>query len=190
MSGEASTRPARIATSKRSPLVARLDRSAGAVFILPAVLVILAFSIFPLLASLYVSMTRLSFSEGGIHLTFVGLGNYAKLVVGIDHNHFIGVTVPLTPLTATILFVVYGGFAFLLFRYVRGPGRTVIGFVGRLVTAVIAGALVWLVVDTIMTSGRPGTLVVTMIYVGVDVSLQYLLALGLALLVVQRLPGR
>jgi multiple sugar transport system permease protein len=111
-------------------------------------------------------------------------------VVGIDRTHFVGVTVPLTPLTAAVLFVVYGGFAFLLVRYLRGPGRTVLGFVGRLVTAVIAGALVWLVVDTVMTSGRPGTLVVTLIYVGVDVSVQYLLALGLALLVVQRLPGR
>src|SRR5712664_1826309 len=191
MSGQLSARPVPMAASSRwSLLVARLDRSAGAVFILPAVLVILIFSIFPLVASLYVSLTRLSFSEGGIHLTFVGLGNYAKLVVGIDRTHFIGVTVPLTPLTAAVLFVVYGGFAFLLVRYLRGPGRTVLGFVGRLVTAVIGGALVWLVVDTVMTSGRPGTLVVTLIYVGVDVSVQYLLALGLALLVVQRLPGR
>src|SRR5216684_3902229 len=183
MSGQLSARPVPLAASSRwSRLVVRLDRSAGAVFILPAVLVILIFSIFPLLASLYVSLTRLSFSEGGIHLTFVGLGNYAKLVIGIDRTHFIGVTVPLTPLTAAVLFVVYGGFAFLLVRYLRGPGRTVLGFVGRLVTAVIAGALVWLVVDTVMTSGRPGTLAVTLIYVCVDVSVQYLLAVGVAYL--------
>ena len=190
MSGQASTRAVPAAASAWRPLVARLDRSAGAVFILPAVLVILAFSIFPLLASLYVSLTRLTFSEGGVHLTFVGLGNYAKLVVGIDRAHFIGVTVPLTPLTAAILTVVYGGVGFLLVRYLRSPGRTALGFVGRLVTAVIAGALVWLVVDTVLTSGRPGTLVVTLIYVTVDVSVQYLLALGLALLVVQQIPGR
>jgi len=98
--------------------------------------------------------------------------------------------VPLTPLTAAILTVVYGGVGFLLVRYLRSPGRTALGFVGRLVTAVIAGALVWLVVDTVLTSGRPGTLVVTLIYVTVDVSVQYLLALGLALLVVQQIPGR
>src|SRR6266446_4946909 len=187
MSGQASTRAVPIAASARSPLVSRLDRSAGAVFILPAVLVILTFSIFPLLASLYVSLTRLTFSEGGVHLTFVGLGNYAKLLVGIDRSHFIGVTVPLTP---AVLAVVYGGVAFLLVRYLRSPGRTVLGFVGRLVTAVIAGGLVWLVVDTVLTSGRPGTLVVTLIYVSVDVSVQYVLALGLALLVVQHIPGR
>jgi len=87
MSGQASTRRVPFAASGWNPLVARLDRFAGPVFILPAVLVILAFSIFPLLASLYVSLTRLSFSEGGVHLNFVGLGNYAKLVVGIDRTH-------------------------------------------------------------------------------------------------------
>src|SRR6266700_6629595 len=97
MSGQASARRMPVAVSRWSPFVSRLDRSAGAVFILPAVLVILTFSIFPLLASLYVSLTRLSFSEGGVRLTFVGLGNYAKLLVGIDRTHFIGVTVPLTP---------------------------------------------------------------------------------------------
>src|SRR6266567_3606695 len=190
MSGQASARRMPVAVSRWSPFVARLDRSAGAVFILPAVLVILTFSIFPLLASLYVSLTRLTFSEGGVHLSFVGLNNYAKLVVGIDRTHFIGVTVPLTPVTGAVLAVVYGGFAFLLIRYLRGPGATVLGFVGRLFTAVIAGGLIWLVVDTVLTSGRPGTLVVTLIYVSVDVSVQYLLALGLAVLVVQHIPGR
>src|SRR2546428_12398878 len=154
MSGEASARQVPVAASRRSPLVARLDRSAGAVFILPAVLVILAFSIFPLLASLYVSMTRLSFSEGGIHLTYVGFGNYAKLLVGIDRTHFLGVTVPLTPLTAVVLLVIFGGFAFLLVRYLRGPGRTVAGLVGRVGTAVIVGALAWLVVVTVMICRR------------------------------------
>ena len=34
-------------------------------FILPAVVVILGFSIFPLVASLYVSLSRLRFSAGG-----------------------------------------------------------------------------------------------------------------------------
>lgn len=189
MSGEAPTRPVPVAAQWR-PLTARLDRLAGPVFILPAVLVILAFSIFPLLASLYVSLSRLSFSEGGVQLTFVGVDNYAKLLVGIDRAHFLGVTRAITPVSAAILVAVYAGFVYLLVRYARGRRRTALGLVGRSLAALIAAAGVWLVVDTILTSGRPGTLVVTIIYVGVDVSVQYLLALGLALLVVQRLPGR
>jgi multiple sugar transport system permease protein len=188
MSGQASTRAIPVAASRWR--VARLDRYAGPVFILPAVLVILAFSIFPLLASLYVSLSRLSFSEGGVELRFVGLDNYSKLVVGIDRSHFLGVTSAITPLSAAVLVAVYGAFAYLLVRYARGPNRTALGLVGRLFVALIAGAGVWLIVDTVLTSGRPGTLVVTLIYVGADVSVQYLLALGLALLVVQHLPGR
>jgi multiple sugar transport system permease protein len=190
MSSLTSPRALRGVVARGRPLGGRLDRVAGAVFILPAVLVILGFSIFPLLASLYVSLSRLSFSQGGVELKFVGLNNYAKLLYGIDQTHFLGVIGPVTALSGAVLVAGYGLMAFLLFRYVRYPGRTLLGLVGRVITAVIAGAGLWLIVNTILTSGRPGTLVVTLVYVGVDVSVQYLLGLGLALLVVQQLPGR
>src|SRR5207249_11419188 len=120
----------------------------------------------------------------------VGFGNYAKLLFGIDQPHFLGVTRPLTPVGIAVLLVIYGLFAVLLYRYARGPNRTLGGLAGRVVTTAIAGALVWLIVNTILTSGRPGTLVVTIVYVAVDVSVQYLLGLGLALLTSQHLPGR
>ena len=190
MHSEASVRSVPLVLAWRRPLAARLDRHPGAVFILPAVLVILAFSIFPLLASLYVSLTRLSFAEGGVELKFVGLDNYLKLLVGIDRTHFLGVTPGLTVASAIVLAVIYAGLGFLLVRYIRGPAFTAVGLVGRLLVALVAGAFAWLLVSTLLTTGRPGTLVVTIIYVTVDVAVQYLLALGLALLVVQRLPGR
>jgi multiple sugar transport system permease protein len=190
MRSEASVRSVPLVLAWRRPLAARLDRHPGAVFILPAVLVILAFSIFPLLASLYVSLTRLSFAEGGVELKFVGLDNYLKLLVGIDRTHFLGVTPGLTVASAIVLAVIYAGLGFLLVRYIRRPGRTAVGLVGRLLVALVAGAGAWLLVSTLLTTGRPGTLVVTIIYVAVDVAVQYMLALGLALLVVQRLPGR
>jgi len=190
VSGYVSTRGFRLAASRWRPLGARLDRGAGPIFILPAVIVILAFSIFPLLASLYVSLSRLSFSEGGIDLKFVGLDNYAKLLVGIDHVHFLGLGGPVTPLSVLVLVAGYGLLAFALYRYARSDGRTLVGFATRLLAAMVGGGLLFLVVSTVLTSGRPGTLVVTIVYVAVDVSVQYLLALGLALLVVQHLPGR
>ena len=192
MSGYASARERglRIAASRWRSAGARLDRFAGAVFILPAVIVILAFSIFPLLASLYVSLARLSFSEGGVELKFVGFDNYAKLLVGIDHVHFLGLAGPLTPIGVAVLLAGAALIAFWLYRYSRDHARSVGGFAGRIVVALGAGTLLWLVVTTVMSSGRPGTLVVTIVYVGVDVTVQYLLGLGLALLVVQHLPGR
>jgi multiple sugar transport system permease protein len=190
VSGYVSTRGLRVGVSRMRLAGARLDRLAGAVFILPAVVVILAFSIFPLLASLYVSLSRLRFSAGGVSLQFVGFDNYAKLLVGIDHEHFLGLTGPLTPQGVVVLVAGYGLLALLLYRYARGADRTLGGFAARVLAAVAAGALLWLIVMTVATSGRPGTLVVTMVYVGVDVTVQYLLGLGLALLVVQHLPGR
>lgn len=190
MSGYVSTGGFRMVRLRSRAISASLDRYAGAFFILPAVVVILGFSIFPLLASLYVSVTRLKFVEGGIELKFVGLDNYAKLLVGIDHEHFLGLAGPLTPVSVAVLAAGYALLGFFLYRYMRTGRATLGGLIGRLVAAVCAGALLWLVVITVMTSGRPGTLVVTIVYVGVDVSLQYLLGLGLALLVVQHLPGR
>jgi multiple sugar transport system permease protein len=190
MSSLASSRASRAVSATWRPIGARLDRTAGAVFILPAVLVILGFSIFPLLASLYVSLSRLNFVQGGVELKFVGFDNYAKLLFGLDRPHFLGVAGPLTFVGGAVLVAVYGLFAYLLYRYASGPNRTAGGLVGRVVATGIAGALVWLVVNTILTSGRPGTLAVTLVYVGVDVSVQYLIGLCLALLVVQHLPGR
>jgi multiple sugar transport system permease protein len=49
---------------------------------------------------------------------------------------------------------------------------------------------VWLLVRTLTAGGRPGTLVVTWIYVFIGIAVQYALGLGLALLTTQRLPGR
>ena len=171
-------------------MVARIDRHAGAVFILPAVVVILAFSIFPLLASLYVSLSRLTFSEGGVELKFVGFDNYSKLLVGIDHVHFLGLLGRPTILSTAFLGAAYLLILYLLYRYSRGPNLTVGGLIGRVLAALAAGTLLYLVANTVLTSGRPGTLVVTIVYVSVDVTIQYVIGLGLALLVVQHLPGR
>ena len=190
MSVHASPRALRAAAAWWRPVAGRLDRVASGVFILPAVVVILAFSIFPLLTSLYVSLSRLGFSQGGVELKFVGFDNYRKLLFGIDSPHFLGVAGPLTPIGIAVLIAIYGLFAYLLYRYAVGPNRTLGGLFGRVVATAIAGTFVWLIVNTILTSGRPGTLVVTIVYVAVDVAVQYLLGLGLALLVVQHLPGR
>jgi len=55
---------------------------------------------------------------------------------------------------------------------------------------VLVSLLLWLVVATTSSSGRPGTMVVTILYVLIGIFFQYILGLGLAVLVTQRLPGR
>ncbi len=59
-------------------------------FVLPAVLVVLAMSIFPLIISLYFSLSRFRFVKGGFELKFVGLLNYKKLLLGSEQFHFLG----------------------------------------------------------------------------------------------------
>lgn len=67
-----------------------LDRQAGTVFIAPAITVVLLFSIFPLLASAWLSLTRFSLQAGGYELAFVGALNYRKLLVGSQQFHLLG----------------------------------------------------------------------------------------------------
>ena len=55
---------------------------------MPAVLVVLAMSIFPLLVSLYLSLARFKFVKGGFELKFIGLLNYKKLLLGSEQFHF------------------------------------------------------------------------------------------------------
>jgi len=167
----------------------RLDRYASGTFILPAVLIILAFSIFPLVASLYVSLTRIKFAQGGVEFTFVGLDNYAKLLVGIDHEHFLGVLGNPSVIGFAAGLGVAAALVWWIARYIRG-GATVFGLVGRIVALVGISALVWLSVETLSTGGRPGTMVVTFVYVFIGVAVQYVLGLVLAMLASQHLPGR
>ncbi|HEV8534568.1 MAG TPA: sugar ABC transporter permease [Candidatus Limnocylindria bacterium] len=188
MSGGTIVRP--VAARRTANAVATsLDRHAPAAFILPAVLVILMFSIFPLLASLYVSLVRLRFVEGGIDFTFVGLDNYAKLLVGIDREHFLGVLA--TPSAIGVLLGLAAAAALIVWlaRYARGR-PTPAGLAGRFVSAIGVGAISWLLIETLGSGGRPGTLVVTFVYVFVGVAVQYALGLVLAMLAQQHLPGR
>ncbi len=163
---------------------------ATSAFVMPAVLVVLFLSIFPLIVSLYVSMARLKFARGGLELTFVGLANYAKLVVGIDREHFLGVLSAPSPLGWLIFGMVVGWLAFSLVRYIRSGTATLGGLIGRAASSLIAGGGAWLVVHTLSPEGRPGTLIVTLIYVFVGIVIQYLLGLVLALLCIQHIPGR
>ncbi|HEY65382.1 MAG TPA: sugar ABC transporter permease [Caldilineae bacterium] len=179
-----------VAVSRVRRLGARLERMASASFLMPSVLVILFLSIFPLIVSLYLSLTRLQFIKGGFKLSFVGLANYRKLFVGSEKTHFMGVLVDPSPLGWGIFGAVVLWLAYMLVRYARGGNASVMGFFWRLVASVITGAGVWLLVRSLSPGGRPGTLVVTLIYVFGGVTIQYLLGLVLALLCIQQIPGR
>jgi multiple sugar transport system permease protein len=169
----------------------RAERLASNVFVWPAILVVLLLSIFPLIVSLYLSLSRLKFVKGGFELNFVGLANYRKLLAGSEKTHFLGKMADPSPVGWLVLAIVVALIAWLLVRYVRSREFSGLGLFWRGLVAAGMGLLVWLVVQTIFSAdGRPGTLVVTLIYVFVGIFIQYILGLGLAVLTTQRLPGR
>ncbi len=171
-------------------LSARTEQMAGNVFILPAVLVVLFLSIFPLVVSLYLSLSRLKFVKGGFEINFVGLANYRKLLAGSEKTHFLGAMANPSPLGWLVFGVVVALMVWEMVRYVRSRRFSVMGLFWRSLAAVLFGLGVWLLVRTLSPGGRPGTMVVTWIYVFVGAAVQYALGLCLALLVTQHLPGR
>jgi len=161
-----------------------------AAFIWPALLAILFVSIFPLLASLYISLSRLKLIRGGFEFRFIGLDNFRELYLGGEQSHFLGVARTPTP----VGWVVFGAGVGLLFwglvRAFRG-GTSVLGIVSRVLGALLAAGVLWLAVGTLLAGGgRPGTAMVTLIYVLVGIAVQFALGLGLAWLLTQGLPGQ
>jgi multiple sugar transport system permease protein len=171
-------------------LSAWTEQAAGGVFIWPAVLVVLFLAIFPLIISLYLSLSRLRFVTGGFEINFVGLANYRKLLFGSEQTHFLGLMAAPSPLGWLVLLAVVAFMLLSLVRYIRGRRYSVGGLVGRIVAVVLGSVMAWILVQTLSPQGRPGTIVVTLIYVFVGIAVQYLLGLGLAVLATQRLPGR
>jgi len=169
--------------------LSRADRLAPAVFLLPAVLVVLTMSIFPLIVSLYLSLTRFRLGKGGFTFDFIGLANYRKLLFGSQQFHFLGTLQPLSPAAWVFVALVAGSALWLLVRAAR-RGASLLGLVGYLIIAVALVAVALLFASAASGNGQLGSLPVTLIYVFVGVGAQYLLGLGLALLCAQKLAGR
>jgi len=186
--GSASTSPSEARTRSQASLGSTF--AVRAAFIWPALLAILFVSIFPLLVSLYISLSRLKLVRGGFEFRFIGLDNFRELYLGGEQSHFLGVARTPTP----VGWVVFGAGVGLLFwglvRAFRG-GTSVLGIVSRVLGALLAAGVLWLAVGTLLAGGgRPGTAMVTLIYVLVGIAVQFALGLGLAWLLTQGLPGQ
>ena len=171
-------------------LATQAEQFSKSMFIWPAVLALLFLSIFPLIVSLYISLSRFDIARGGFKLTFIGLTNYRKLLVGSEQDHFLGLFAPSGVLHLLIFSLVVVALAIFLVRYLLSKDVSLDGLLGRLLVVVGLGALAWMVIHTFSPGGRPGTLSVTLIFVFVGIFFQYAIGLGLALLTVQHIPGR
>lgn len=172
-------------------LTQRWEESAKSVFIWPALLVVLLLSIFPLLISLYLSFARFKFVKGGFSIDWVGTANYKKLLFGSEKTHFLGKIEEPTTLGWVVLVVMTVLLLWWLISTLLDRRSTVRGFIFRAIVAFVLFEFIrLLVVTTFSHGGRPGTMVVTWIYVFVGIFVQYSIGLGLAILLTQQLPGR
>ena len=130
-----------------------LDHQSRQLFITPAVVMILIFSIFPLVASLSIAFSRIRLRGGGYQVRFVGLKNFGKQFFGSEQFHFLG-TFDTISLAGWIVIAASGlAILYWLVRYVRASFWW-LGFVGRLITAA-TGFGILVMFDATMLSGMP-----------------------------------
>lgn len=166
-----------------------VDRHSGRIMVLPAVVILLCFAIFPLIVSAYLSLSRFKLAPGGFILNFVGLFNFQRLILGAQQYHLLGTFKPFGPLEWVLFAAALAAILYGLYRYAT-TRFTIMGFIGRLISAAFALGVVLLVLATYFAGGIPGTLPNTLFYVIAGVTLQFLLGLGLALLCAKPIRGR
>src|SRR6476646_6593698 len=144
----------------------RSDGAARWLFIWPAVILILVLSIFPLVASIALSLSRLAFHQGGVDLKFIGFANYQQLLFGLERSHFLGVLKTPNPIGWAILLGVFALTAYGWIRAVRGGKVRPVGLVLRLVGGILLVGFVWIIFQALASDGgRPGALIVPLLFV-------------------------
>lgn len=160
----------------------------GRLFLTPAVVLILIFSIFPLIASLILAFSRVRFAAGGVRIRWTGWGNFDKQLFGSEQFHMLGTFGPFSILGWLFGLIASGLLIWWMVRYIR-THFTWLGFIGRMITFSMAVGLVWMFAATLL-SGRPfGTIGTTLFYVVIGCGAQFLIGTALAFACSQHLPG-
>lgn len=188
-SGAQAPAGAALALAESGRLSEWLDRHSRGLFIMPAVIMILVFSIFPLIASAILALSRVRLKAGGYNIRFVGLANFEKQFFGSEQFHFIGTLKGISPLGWAVTIAVGALLLWWLVRYLRGP-VWIPGLVGRLITASVLFGIVLMFGATLLSGTQFGTLGVTLFYVVFGCTVQFFIGLGLAIICAQPIRGR
>lgn len=184
------TLAAAAALPRSSGLSEWFDRQSRQIFIMPAVVMILIFSIFPLIATFILSLSRVRLRGGGYNIRYVGGRNYDKQLFGSEQWHFLGVFEGISVFGWIVTIAAAGLLISWFVRYLRGGGVTAIGVIGRLITAGVLFGIVFMFGATLLSGTQIGTLGVTLFYVVVGCGIQFFIGLGLAFICAQPIRGR
>ncbi|MEZ5666968.1 MAG: sugar ABC transporter permease [Alphaproteobacteria bacterium] len=165
-----------------------LDTQSRSLFIGPAVLLILVFSIFPLVASLVIALTRFRlFSFENRRM--VWLDNFGRQLFGSGQDTVVGRFGEISILGWIAIVASAALILWWMARYIRAE-FSVIGFVGRLITAAALFGIVLLFSASTLSGYQFGSIGMTLFYVFVGCGVQFVIGLGLAFLCAQQIKGR
>jgi multiple sugar transport system permease protein len=164
------------------------DRHSRTFFIAPAVTLILIFAIFPTFYSILFAISQVKFGANGLNFRFVGLRNFNKQFFGTEQVHFLGKIGELSALGW--VFVVAAAAALLWWLIKSMSITTWVGMIGRLISAVTALFIAWLISSTVLSGNPMGTLLTTLFYVIIGCALQFVIGTGLAFLCSQPIAGK
>jgi len=164
------------------------DRHSRTFFIAPAVTLILVFAIFPTFYSIVFALSRVKFSPNGLVFRFVWFDNFKTQFNGNEQAHFLG------RLNSISIF----GYVFsailiaaVLWWYFRALMKSsVVGNIGRLISAAAALGLGLLFAATLLSGNQWGTLLNTLFYVFAGCSIQFVIGTALAFLCSQPIWGK
>ena len=150
---------------------------------------ILVFSIFPLVASLIMALSRFRLRGGSYKVRFVWFQNFEKQLFGSEQFHFLGTFNGMGLIGWLVAILVTALVVWWIVRYVR-QSFTILGFVGRLFTWGLVLGLGWLAAATFFSGHHFGTLGTTLFYVFFGCGIQFLIGVGLAFLCSMPIRGR
>jgi len=117
-------------------------KKAGRAFILPAVIILLALTIFPFLFSLFLSFGKVTFL-GGLQIHFAGLKNWVRLFGDERFYNALSITILIGVIAVAIEYVLGLGLALLLNRGVKGSTFFRVLFLLPMMVTPIAVGYMW-----------------------------------------------
>lgn len=119
------------------------DRDYLVLFLAPAIIALLALTLYPLVYSLYISMTAWNLSVPSTQGQFIGLKNYTDTLASKEFWAAIGVTLKFTVSSVLGCMLVGTALAFLMFQNLRGNMVVRSFIIGAMIMAPIVVGTAW-----------------------------------------------
>lgn len=124
-------------------MIGRSARQQGRAFLAPTVILLLCFTIFPLLFTLALVFGEARFGGGGLRIGFAGLRNWTRLVNDARFWNAFSVTARIVVAAVALEYLLGLGLALLLNRRVRGRGGFRVLFLIPMMLTPIAVGYMW-----------------------------------------------